>query len=261
MTNESDLYQAGIATNLNIKDSEDPFTDSQTSSFLEADQKTEEKESNKKETDDSKERFPGSLHERHMRAKIKFKEYLKFANKTGKGYGTQFYSLMDIVPRAEKILTEHGIGVYTTFTKETATLIAKDFYDDSSEIRVELPYADASIAKASEVQNRGGGITYLRRYLWYAFLDVTEVADAEDYNSKESPVSSSAVIASTPNHSSDAGLKMAKERMKKLAGEVFKDNNEFMDWIKTNNLPKKISTVDEAYQVINKIELMANIGM
>lgn len=95
--------------------------------------------------------------------------------KTGKNNFTKdsYYELEDFLPEAQRLMLHHGIAGYCDMNN-CARLILVDFEKEESVIEFEIEFKKADIKGAIGIQNLGGTITYLRRYLWMLALEITE---------------------------------------------------------------------------------------
>lgn len=109
--------------------------------------------------------------------------------KSGKNMHLEFkyFELEDIVPPAIRIFARVGLTTNIEFTDTTATMNV--FNADNSEeapIAFSVPYrevkpivSNAGKEVTNPMQALGSSITYLRRYLWMAVLDITEPDDID----------------------------------------------------------------------------------
>jgi hypothetical protein len=96
--------------------------------------------------------------------------------KTGKGHGFVYFELGDFLPRINEIFNELKLSSFTSITSETAKMTIADA-EDGSTMTFEVPFANFKgddKRKLQEVQELGGSITYLTRYLWVLALNIIE---------------------------------------------------------------------------------------
>lgn len=86
---------------------------------------------------------------------------------------TTFYQLEDFLPHAQKFMLENKLAGFCSIG-EKATLKIIDFEKEDCFIEFSLDVKEAKIQGAQAIQNLGGTITYLRRYLWMLALEITE---------------------------------------------------------------------------------------
>ena len=106
--------------------------------------------------------------------------------KSGKNMHLEFkyFELEDIVPPATRIFARVGLTTEIDFTDEGAVM--KVYNVDNIEeapMQFRVPYREVKPIVSKEVTNPmqalGSSITYLRRYLWMAVLDITEPDDID----------------------------------------------------------------------------------
>ena len=127
-------------------------------------------------------KIPVNLYRKIMKARKMFKD--KGITKSGfnKFQNFSYYELKDIIPEAIEICIE--LDMATRFTYENNNYILK-IYDLENEETTEfcMPAKDYPNEGNinNQLQNLGKIQTYIRRYLYMQFLDITEndVVDAE----------------------------------------------------------------------------------
>ena len=109
--------------------------------------------------------------------------------KSGKNMHLEFkyFELEDIVPPATRIFARVGLTTEIDFTDEGAVM--KVYNVDNIEeapMQFRVPYrevkpivSNAGKEVTNPMQALGSSITYLRRYLWMAVLDITEPDDID----------------------------------------------------------------------------------
>lgn len=109
--------------------------------------------------------------------------------KSGKNMHLEFkyFELEDIVPPAIRIFARVGLTTTIDFTDEAAVM--KVYNVDSAEeapMEFRVPYREVKPIISNQgkevtnpMQALGSSITYLRRYLWMAVLDITEPDDID----------------------------------------------------------------------------------
>ena len=122
------------------------------------------------------------------------KARLQFLNqkvkKSGKNMHLEFkyFELEDIVPPAIRIFARVGLTTDIDFTDENGAVMRVYNTDNSEEAPIEfrVPYrevkpivSNAGKEVTNPMQALGSSITYLRRYLWMAVLDITEPDDID----------------------------------------------------------------------------------
>jgi hypothetical protein len=101
--------------------------------------------------------------------------------KTGKGYGFNYFELADFLPRTTEIFAQLNLASFTNISVDRAQMTIADG-EDGSTIVFEIPFAsfksdDKRALQA--VQELGGSITYLTRYLWVQVMNIVEPDDID----------------------------------------------------------------------------------
>ena len=100
----------------------------------------------------------------------------------------KYFELEDIVPPAIRIFARVGLTTDIDFTDENGAVMRVYNTDNSEEAPIEfrVPYrevkpivSNAGKEVTNPMQALGSSITYLRRYLWMAVLDITEPDDID----------------------------------------------------------------------------------
>ena len=101
--------------------------------------------------------------------------------KTGYNGFSKFYyfQLEDFLPKTNEIFNELGLVSQFFINEGVAYLDIYDVDSDDGWVRFTAPTAEAGIKGASAIQQLGGVITYMRRYLWLMAMEITEY-DAVD---------------------------------------------------------------------------------
>ena len=90
----------------------------------------------------------------------------------------EYFQLSDFLPEVNRIFQKLGLCSHFTMDVTTAVLTIYDTEEDAS-LTFTSPTAEAGIKGASSIQQLGGVITYMRRYLWLMAMEITE-ADTVD---------------------------------------------------------------------------------
>lgn len=98
-----------------------------------------------------------------------------------------YFQLEDFLPQTNAIFNELGLVSQFSIIDGVAYLDIYDVDSDDGWIRFTVPFAEAGIKGATAIQSLGGSITYLRRYLWVACMEITEndVVDSLPEEKKE----------------------------------------------------------------------------
>jgi hypothetical protein len=87
--------------------------------------------------------------------------------------GYSYFELGDFIPHIQTIFNDLGLCGVVTFNTEYAQLCITDV-DDGTVIVVTSPMAEANLKGAHPIQNLGASLSYQRRYLWMAAMEITE---------------------------------------------------------------------------------------
>ena len=131
-----------------------------------------------------------SMNVRQKLAKARLQFLNKKVKKSGKNMHLEFkyFELEDIVPPAIRIFARVGLTTDIDFTDENGAVMRVYNTDNSEEAPIEfrVPYrevkpivSNAGKEVTNPMQALGSSITYLRRYLWMAVLDITEPDDID----------------------------------------------------------------------------------
>lgn len=105
------------------------------------------------------------------------KEFLeKKVKKTGKNSysGFEYYELSDITPILIELMNKYELASFITFNNDIATLKLVNINNTNETIEITSPMATLELKGANAVQNLGGTITYMRRYLYLIAFDIVE---------------------------------------------------------------------------------------
>lgn len=99
----------------------------------------------------------------------------------------QFFELQDFIADVMKLCEQLKVCIFVSeITPNVAVIKAVDTENPDSSMFVEICSAIAQIPKATDIQNVGGTITYMRRYAWTTFLEIVE-NDAVDASEQPAP--------------------------------------------------------------------------
>jgi hypothetical protein len=87
--------------------------------------------------------------------------------------GYSYFELGDFIPHIQTIFNEVGLCGVVSFDTAQATLCITDT-EDGSQIVVTSPMAEANLKGAHPIQNLGAVLSYQRRYLWMAAMEIVE---------------------------------------------------------------------------------------
>ena len=165
----------------------------------------------------------------------------------------KYFTLNDIVPVAEKIFADLGIIPLFDFALPSdgnmgiATMTIRDVTDESNNLVIQLPMPGlGQLEKLPPIQELGANITYIRRYLYMAALDITEV-DITDEGLIETPQEAPKETPKPP---------ATPEKRKEIKKELTNTNGAATDMQKKRlekALTKLIETKPETQDVVTKI--------
>jgi hypothetical protein len=113
------------------------------------------------------------VHKALMEARIQL-QGMKL-NKSGhnKFAGYHYFELGDFLPQTMEIFQRNNLCGTISFGTELATLTITHLEDDS-QIVITSPMAEANLKGSHPIQNLGAVVTYSRRYLWVAAMEIVE---------------------------------------------------------------------------------------
>jgi hypothetical protein len=113
-----------------------------------------------------------------MQARVKLQSTEMKKSGLNKFAGYSYFELSDFIPHVQIIFNDLGLCGVVTFSTEYAQLCITDV-DDGTVIVITSPMAEANLKGAHPIQNLGAVLSYQRRYLWMAALELVE-GDAVD---------------------------------------------------------------------------------
>ena len=87
--------------------------------------------------------------------------------------GYSYFELGDFIPHVQTIFNELGLCGVVSFDNTYASLTITDT-EDGTVIVVTSPMAEANLKGAHPIQNLGAVLSYQRRYLWMAALEIVD---------------------------------------------------------------------------------------
>lgn len=194
-----------------------------------------------------------SIYKKIAEARVKLQESKLTKSGFNKFANFKYYELADFLPSLNKINLE--LGVCTKFELDTegkkAILNIFDFDKPEEKVIFDIPYVPSKVQGATDIQNLGGTITYLRRYLFLIAFEITDgdVIDAQDPEKQKIPEENKPVTQKqlTKIFATAGELKIGKSD---LECAVFKDYNvKFM----------KNLTIIQANNIIENIKNIADV--
>jgi len=119
-----------------------------------------------------------SVHKKLMQARVKLQSIEMKKSGLNKFAGYSYFELSDFIPHVQTIFNDLGLCGVVTFSTEYAQLCITDV-DDGTVIVITSPMAEANLKGAHPIQNLGAVLSYQRRYLWMAAMELVE-GDAVD---------------------------------------------------------------------------------
>ena len=113
------------------------------------------------------------VHKKLMEARILLQQAPLKKSGHNKFAGYSYFELGDFLPTINQIFSRVGLCGVVSFDKELATLTITDT-EDSTEIKLTSPMADANLKGCHPIQNLGAVEKYTRRYLWVSAMEIVE---------------------------------------------------------------------------------------
>jgi hypothetical protein len=113
------------------------------------------------------------VHKKLMDARIILQQAPLKKSGHNKFAGYSYFELGDFLPTINQIFAKVGLCGVVSFDKELATLTITDT-EDSTEIKLTSPMAEANLKGCHPIQNLGAVETYTRRYLWVSAMEIVE---------------------------------------------------------------------------------------
>jgi hypothetical protein len=127
-----------------------------------------------------------SVHKKLMQARVKLLATEMKKSGLNKFAGYSYFELADFIPHVQTIFNDIGLCGVVTFSTEYAQLCITDV-DDGTVVVITSPMAEANLKGAHPIQNLGAVLSYQRRYLWMAAMELVE-GDAIDSAPAAEPV-------------------------------------------------------------------------
>ena len=127
-----------------------------------------------------------SVHKKLMAARVKLQSVEMKKSGLNKFAGYSYFELGDFIPHIQTIFNDIGLCGVVSFDSTHATLCITDT-EDGSQIVVTSPMAEANLKGAHPIQNLGAVLSYQRRYLWMAAMEIVEHDIIDSGPSAEKP--------------------------------------------------------------------------
>ena len=119
-----------------------------------------------------------SVHKKLMAARVKLQSIEMKKSGQNKFAGYSYFELADFIPHVQTIFNDLGLCGVVSFDSTYASLTITNV-DDGAVVVITSPMAEANLKGAHPIQNLGAVLSYQRRYLWMAALELVE-GDAID---------------------------------------------------------------------------------
>ena len=127
-----------------------------------------------------------SVHKKLMAARVKLQSTEMKKSGLNKFAGYSYFELGDFIPHVQTIFNDLGLCGVVSFNTEYAQLCITDV-DDGTVIVITSPMAEANLKGAHPIQNLGASLSYQRRYLWMAAMELTEHDSIDSAPPMEAP--------------------------------------------------------------------------
>lgn len=100
----------------------------------------------------------------------------KNLKKTGKNPHMRYsyYELSDFLPALNELMDKYGLATRYVITKVNSVLRIIDTDKPEDQVRFAIPSAELALKGGQPIQNLGGQVTYLRRYLLMVAFEIVE---------------------------------------------------------------------------------------
>jgi len=143
-----------------------------------------------------------------MQARVKLLSVDMKKSGQNKFAGYSYFELGDFIPHVQTIFNDLGLCGVVSFDTDHASLTITDV-DDGKVIVIHSPMAEANLKGAHPIQNLGAVLSYQRRYLWMAAMELVE-GDAVD---SAPPIEAPKPVATqTPAPAAKPAQKPVKQR-------------------------------------------------
>jgi hypothetical protein len=114
-----------------------------------------------------------TVHKKLMQARIKLQNTELKKSGENKFAGYKYFELGDFLPQTMQIFHDLGLCSVVSFDTGYAHLCITDT-EDGTTLTITSPMAEANLKGAHPIQNLGAVLSYQRRYLWLAAMEVVE---------------------------------------------------------------------------------------
>ena len=114
-----------------------------------------------------------TVHKKLMQARIKLQNTELKKSGENKFAGYKYFELGDFLPQTMQIFHDLELCSVVSFDTDYARLCITDT-EDGTTLTITSPMAEANLKGAHPIQNLGAVLSYQRRYLWLAAMEVVE---------------------------------------------------------------------------------------
>jgi hypothetical protein len=114
-----------------------------------------------------------TVHKKLMQARIKLQNTELKKSGENKFAGYKYFELGDFLPQTMQIFHDLELCSVVSFDADYARLCITDT-EDGTTLTITSPMAEANLKGAHPIQNLGAVLSYQRRYLWLAAMEVVE---------------------------------------------------------------------------------------
>jgi hypothetical protein len=145
--------------------------------------------------------------------------------------GFDYYELCDFVPAINSLCAKYDLTTAFGVDGAQCSLFIIDSITPEIAIKFVMPFEQPSIKGANAVQNLGGAITYLRRYLFMTAFEIVESDVSDATIGKEEKKEVKKEVAKSPEKKPDGNIEKIKieinkaiaKKMKEIGEERFKE--------------------------------------
>lgn len=115
-----------------------------------------------------------NIYQKLIQARVKFIETKIEKTGINKFANYKYFQLDDFIPTLDKINLELGLVSIFNLDNDKATLTIVNVENPAETLEFNIPSEAVEIKGATKIQNLGGEITYLKRYLYQNAYEITE---------------------------------------------------------------------------------------
>lgn len=115
-----------------------------------------------------------NIYQKLIQARVKFIETKIEKTGVNKFANYKYFQLDDFIPTLDKINLELGLVSIFNLDNDKATLTIVNVENPTETLEFNIPSESVEIKGATKIQNLGGEITYLKRYLYQNAYEITE---------------------------------------------------------------------------------------